>query len=71
MKRLLSLQSHPASVDITCKKRPASTIPSASPDGYWYLIASSPWNNQYWGVANSFHNGGDGRGATNWSIRDC
>lgn len=60
-----------AYVAITCKLRPASTIGSAHPDGYWYLIASSPWNNEFWAVANSFHNGGDGRSATNWSIRDC
>lgn len=58
-------------VEVTCKYRPPSTIGSAYPDGYWYKIASTPWNNSYWAVANIFHNGGDGRGATNWSIPDC
>jgi hypothetical protein len=43
-------------VAVTCRVYDPS-ITSASPDGYWYLIASSPWNNQYWAVANTFMNG--------------
>jgi hypothetical protein len=31
--------------------------PSVNPDGYWYRIASSPWNGQYYAPANSFWNG--------------
>ena len=44
-------------VDVSCKLKPASTIGSAYPDGYWYRIASAPWNNQYYAVANTFWNG--------------
>jgi len=47
-------------VQVTCKLgfSPGGTIASAFPDGYWYKIASAPWNNQYWAVANVFWNGG-------------
>ncbi|MFL5627212.1 MAG: hypothetical protein ACJ788_16655 [Ktedonobacteraceae bacterium] len=43
-------------VQVSCKVY-APTIPSASPDGYWYRIASSPWNNVYYAIANTFLNG--------------
>jgi hypothetical protein len=43
-------------VQVTCKIFDPS-IPSASPAGYWYLIASSPWDNHYYAVANTFLNG--------------
>jgi hypothetical protein len=43
-------------VQVTCKLYDPS-IGSASPGGYWYLIASSPWDNQYYAVANTFLNG--------------
>jgi hypothetical protein len=43
-------------VQVSCKVD-APTIPSATPDGYWYRIASSPWNNAYYAVANTFLNG--------------
>jgi hypothetical protein len=33
------------------------TIASVNPDGYWYRIASSPWNNAYYAPANTFMNG--------------
>jgi uncharacterized protein YndB with AHSA1/START domain len=46
-----------AYVQVTCKVLPPSTIASAYPDGYWYLIASPPWDNQYYAVANTFWNG--------------
>jgi hypothetical protein len=64
-------------VDVSCKLRPATTIQSAYPDGYWYLIASSPWNNQYYAVANTFWNGDtpmtprDQWHNTDISIPDC
>jgi hypothetical protein len=32
-------------------------IASVNPDGYWYRIYSSPWNNQYYAPANTFMNG--------------
>ena len=44
-------------VEVSCKVKPASTIASAHPDGYWYRIASSPWNNEFYAVANTFWNG--------------
>jgi hypothetical protein len=46
-----------AYVQVSCKVLPSSTISSAYPDGYWYRIASPPWNNQYYAVANTFWNG--------------
>jgi hypothetical protein len=33
------------------------TIVSVNPDGYWYRIASAPWNNAYYSPANTFLNG--------------
>jgi hypothetical protein len=30
---------------------------SVNPDGYWYKLASSPWNGRYYAPANSFWNG--------------
>lgn len=43
-------------VQVSCKVF-APTVPSVSPDGYWYRIASSPWNNTYFAAANTFLNG--------------
>jgi cytoskeletal protein RodZ len=43
-------------VQVSCKVY-APAIQSANPDGYWYRIASSPWNNAYYAVANTFKNG--------------
>lgn len=43
-------------MQVSCKVD-APTIPNASPDGYWYRIASSPWNNAYYAIANTFLNG--------------
>lgn len=31
--------------------------PSVNPDGYWYLLASAPWNSRFYAPANSFWNG--------------
>jgi hypothetical protein len=33
------------------------TIGTVNPDGYWYRIASPPWNNAYYAAANVFLNG--------------
>jgi hypothetical protein len=44
-------------VDVTCKIF-APQIPSVEPEGYWYRIHSSPWNEEYYAVAGSFLNGG-------------
>jgi hypothetical protein len=43
-------------VDVSCKVY-APQIASANPDGYWYRIRSSPWNDAYYAVANTFWNG--------------
>lgn len=43
-------------VMVSCKIR-NTTLPSATPDGYWYRIASMPWDNRYYAVANTFLNG--------------
>ncbi len=43
-------------VAVSCKVHDP-TITSANPDGYWYRIASSPWNDQYYAPANTFMNG--------------
>jgi hypothetical protein len=51
-------------VRVSCKLY-APTIASASPDGYWYLVASKPWDNRYYAVANTFINGGKVGGPTN------
>ena len=32
-------------------------VATAFPDGWWYRIASSPWNNNYYVVANTMLNG--------------
>lgn len=43
-------------VEVSCKVLPSPNIPSAYPDGWWYRIASAPWNNEYYAVANTFWN---------------
>jgi hypothetical protein len=43
-------------VEVSCKVY-APQIASANPDGYWYRIASAPWSNSYYAVANTFWNG--------------
>jgi hypothetical protein len=45
-----------STVQVTCRVY-APAIASANPDGWWYRIASSPWSNQYYAVANTFWNG--------------
>lgn len=61
-------------VDVSCKVHDP-TIPSVNPDGYWYRIASSPWNNQYYAPANTFMNGDPWGGPythnTDFSVPDC
>ena len=61
-------------VQITCKVYDP-TIASANPDGYWYLIASSPWDNAYYAPANTFMNGDPWGGPythnTDYSVPDC
>jgi hypothetical protein len=64
-------------VQVTCK-RYAPSMGSVSPDGYWYRLASPPYNNQYYAVANTFLNGNPVEGTskvkqnnTDWKGPDC
>jgi hypothetical protein len=43
-------------VEVSCRVYDP-TIASVNPDGYWYRIASPPWNNAYYAPANTFMNG--------------
>jgi hypothetical protein len=43
-------------VEVSCRVYDP-TIASVNPDGYWYRIASAPWNNAYYSPANTFMNG--------------
>lgn len=43
-------------VEVVCWFLDPNAPESVRP-GYWYLIASSPWNRQYYTVANSYLNG--------------
>jgi hypothetical protein len=62
-------------VEVSCKVY-APQIVSANPDGYWYRIASPPWSNSYYAVANTFWNG-DIPGQkpyvhfTDWAVPNC
>jgi hypothetical protein len=62
-------------VAVSCKVH-APQIASANPDGYWYRIASAPWSNAYYAVANTFWNG-DIPGQrpythnTDWAVPNC
>lgn len=62
-------------VAVSCKVH-APAIASANPDGYWYRIASAPWSNAYYAVANTFWNG-DIPGQkpythnTDWAVPNC
>lgn len=62
-------------VRVSCRLY-APQIQSANPDGYWYRIASRPWSNHYYAVANTFWNG-DVPGRlpythdTDWRVATC
>lgn len=63
-----------AYVQVSCKVYDPY-IASVNPDGYWYRIASSPWNDQYYSPANTFMNGDPWGGPythnTDFSVPDC
>jgi hypothetical protein len=50
-------------------------IASVNPDGYWYRIASPPWNNAYYSPANTFMNGDPYGGPythnTDFAVANC
>ncbi len=62
-------------VQVSCKLYDPY-IASVNPDGYWYRIASAPWNNNYYVAANTFWNG-DIPGHkpythnTDWNVPNC
>ena len=62
-------------VQVSCKVYDPY-IQSVNPDGYWYRIASSPWDDNYYSPANTFWNG-DIPGHTpythntDWAVPDC
>ncbi len=43
-------------IEVVCRFHDPNAPPSVKP-GWWYLIASPPWNRQYYTVANSYLNG--------------
>jgi hypothetical protein len=61
-------------VEVSCKVY-APEIASVNPDGYWYLIASAPWDNGYYAPANTFMNGDPWNGPythnTDFNVPDC
>jgi Protein of unknown function (DUF2690) len=61
-------------VQVSCKVYDPY-IASVNPDGYWYRIASLPWNNNYYAPANTFMNGDPPGGPylhnTDFAVRDC
>ena len=63
-----------AYVQVSCKVYDP-TIASVNPDGYWYRIASSPWNDNYYSPANTFMNGDPWNGPythnTDFNVPNC
>jgi hypothetical protein len=61
-------------VDVSCKVYDPF-IASVNPDGYWYRIASAPWNNAYYSPANTFMNGDPYGGPythnTDFAVANC
>jgi hypothetical protein len=61
-------------VQVSCKVYDPA-IGSVNPDGYWYRIASAPWNNAYYSPANTFMNGDPYGGPythnTDFAVPDC
>ncbi|GAB4086262.1 hypothetical protein GCM10028784_28920 [Myceligenerans cantabricum] len=60
-------------VEVECKLF-APSAPSISPDGYWYLIRTEPWDG-YYSAANTFLNGDPEEGPytrmTDLGVPDC
>src|SRR4051812_31931613 len=61
-------------VNVSCKVYDPF-IASVNPDGYWYRIASSPWNGNYYAPANTFMNGDPWGGPythnTDFNVPNC
>ena len=63
-----------STVQVSCRVHDPS-IPSVSPDGWWYRLASKPWDNRYYAAANTFFNGDPINGPyshnTDFHVRVC
>lgn len=61
-------------VQVSCKVYDPY-IGTVNPDGYWYRLAGSPWNDQYYAAANTFMNGDPWNGPythnTDFNVPDC
>jgi hypothetical protein len=61
-------------VRVSCRVKDP-TIPSVSPDGWWYRLASKPWKDKYYAPANTFLNGDPPQGPykhnTDFSVPVC
>jgi surface antigen len=61
-------------IQVSCKVY-APQIQSVNPDGYWYRVASPPWNSAYYSPANTFMNGDPWEGPythnTDFAVPDC
>ena len=61
-------------IDVSCKVRDPSIL-SVWPDGYWYRIATAPWNDHLYAPANAFMNGDPWGGPfthnTDFAVPDC
>jgi surface antigen len=61
-------------VQVSCRLY-APQIQSVNPDGWWYRVASSPWNDAYYSPANTFMNGDPWNGPythpTDLAVRVC
>jgi hypothetical protein len=50
-------------VQVTCRIEGFEPADHGIPDNWWYLIASSPWNDQYYAYAEPFYNDGQTSGS--------
>lgn len=61
-------------VQVSCKIYDPAIV-SVKPEGYWYRIASSPWNDAFYSPTNVFLNGDPTNGPysrpTDWSVPNC
>lgn len=61
-------------VQVSCRVH-STIVKSTMPDGYWYRLASMPWGDHYYAVANTFGNGDKIGGPythnTDWRVPNC
>lgn len=54
-------------IEVVCRFHDPDAEPSIQP-GWWYLIASTPWNRHYYTAANSYLNGDPPQGPAVTSV---